>query len=113
MTPDQFDSLLEQLKTYKQNLDFSEREKEEYLNGIIFYFKNNENHFVDNEITLEEIFDELREQRDNDDGGFRDMMFSDVDEDDEEYPDDYDPCDNEEYRIHSELLDELQKCLEI
>lgn len=113
MTKDQFYCLLEQLKAYKQNLDCSEREKEEYLDSIIFYIENNENRFVDEDVTLEDILDELRESQDNDDGGFRDMMFADVDEDDEEYLDDYDSCDNEEYRIHSELLDELQEYLGI
>lgn len=113
MTQEQFDSLLGQLKGFKHNLDFSEREKEEYIDGIIFYFENNENRFIDEDISLEDIFDELREQQDWNDGRCHEIMSPDVNDDDEEYPDDYDPCDNEEYRIHSELLDELQEYLEI
>ena len=113
MTQDQFDSLLEQLKDYKQKLNFSEREKEEYINGIIFYFENNENHFVDENLSLDDIFDELREQQEWNDGGSLEVMSPDVNEEDEEYPDGYDPCDNEEYCIHSELLDELREYLEI
>ncbi len=112
MTQEQFDNLLEQLESYKRDLDFSEREKEEYLDGIIFYIQNNEDHIVDEEVTLEEIFDELREQIDWSDGGYRDSMFPDGNDDDEEYPDGYDSCDDEEYSIHLELLDELQEYLE-
>ena len=113
MTQEQFDSLLERLKDYKQNLDFSEREKEEYLDRIIYNIENSENRFVNEETSLEDIFDELREQQDWSDGGYQDSMFPDVNEEDEEYPDDYNPRNNEEYSIHSELLDELQEYLGI
>ncbi len=111
MTQEQFGSLLEQLKAYKQNLDFSDREKEEYMDIIINHVENNENLYVNATTTLEDVFDELREQQDWSDGGYQEDMFSDVNEDDEEYPDDYDPRANEEYSIHSMLLDELQDYL--
>lgn len=47
------------------------------------------------------------------DGGYREDLYPDVNEDDEEYPDDYDPYDNDAYRLHSKILNKLQKYLRI
>ena len=113
MPQEQFDELLEKLETYKFNLDHSEREKEEYLGALIDDLKATEERFLSKELTLEDWFCEKREAQEFKDGGYRDVMHPDVDEDDQEYPDDYDPYDNDEFRIHSKLLDELAEYLEI
>ena len=113
MSQEQFDELLEKLETYKFNLDNEDREKEEYLGALIGDFKANEERFLSDELTLEDWFYERRESQEYVDGGYREDMFGDVDEDDQEYPDDYNPYDNDEFRIHSELLDEIAEYLEI
>lgn len=111
MTQEEFDNILEKLEEYKVNLDNSEREKEEYLGALIDDFKANEERFISDELTLEDFFYQWRESQEFSDGEYRDVMYPDVDEDDQEYPEDYDPYDNDEYRIHSELLDELEEYL--
>ena len=113
MTQEQFDELLEKLETYKFNLDNEDREKEEYLGALIGDFKANEERFLSDELTLEDIFYQWRESQEYSDGGYREDMFPDVDEDEQEYPEDYNPYDNDEFRIHSGLLDELAEYLEI
>ena len=113
MPQEQFDELLEKLETYKFNLDNSEREKEEYLGALIDDFKAKEDDFIADTLTLEDLFYQWREAQEFKDGGYRDVMYPDVDEDDQEYPDDYNPYDNDEFRIHSELLDELEEYLEL
>lgn len=113
MPQEQFDELLEKLETYNLNLDNEDREKEEYLGALIGDFKANEERFLSDGLTLEDWFCERRESQEYADGGYREDMFPDVDEDDQEYPDDYNPYDNDEFRIHSELLDELAEYLEI
>jgi hypothetical protein len=113
MTQEQFDELLEKLETYKFNLDNEDREKEEYLEALIGDFKANEERFLSDGLTLEDWFCERRESQEYADGGYREVMYPDVDEDDQKYTDDYDPYDNDEFRIHSELLDELAEYLEL
>ena len=113
MTQEQFDELLEKLETYKFNLDNEERGKEEYLGALIDDFKAKEDDLLSDTLTLEDLFYQWRESQEFKDGGYRDVMYSDVDEDDHEYQENYDPYDNEEFRIHSELLDELEEYLEI
>ena len=113
MTQEQFDELLEKLETYKFNLDNEERGKEEYLGALIDDFKAKEDDLLSDTLTLEDLFYQWRESQEFKDGGYRDVMYSDVDEDDHEYQENYDPYDNEEIRIHSELLDELEEYLEI
>lgn len=113
MTQERFDELLDKLETYKFNLENEEREKEEYLGALIDDFRAKEDDFIANTLTLEDLFYQWREAQEYVDGGYHEDMFSNVDEDDQEYPDDYDPYDNDEFRIHSELLDELAEHLEI
>ena len=113
MTQERFDELLEKLETYKFNLENEEREKEEYLGALIDDFKANEERFLSDDLTLEDKFYQWRDSQEYEDGGCREDMFGDVDEDDQEYPDDYDPYDNDEFRIHSKLLDELAEYLKI
>ena len=113
MTQEQFDELLEKLETYTFNLDNEQREKEEYLGALIEDLKAKEERFLSDELTLEDLFYQWRESQEYKDGGYREDMFPDVDEDDQEYTDAYNPYDNDEFRIHSELLDELAEYLEL
>lgn len=113
MTQEQFDELVEKLENYKFNLDNEQRENEEYLGALIDDFKENEERFLCDELTLEDLFYQWRESQEYEDGGYREDMFPDVDEDDHEYSDNYDPYDNDEFRVHSELLNELAEYLEL
>lgn len=111
MTQKEFDNILEKLEEYRGNMDNSERENEEYLGELIDDFQANEERFLSNELTLDDLFYQWRESQEYSDGGYRADMYPDVDEDDQEYPEDYDPYDNDAFRIHSEFLDELQAYL--
>lgn len=113
MTQEQIDSVLEQLVEYIKQLDPSERAEEEFVNTIIEYFKDNTDSIIDEDTSLEDIFDELREQQSYLDGGYREDMFPDVNEDDEEYTDGYNPYNNEAYHLHSRVLNQLQEYLGI
>lgn len=113
MTQEQIDSVLEQLEEFVNQLDPSKRAEEEFVEAIIDYFKDNTNSIIDEETSLEDIFEELREQQSYMDGGYREDMFPDVDEDDEEYPDDYNPYNNDAYRLHSRILKQLQEYLRL
>lgn len=113
MSQELFDELLKKLETYKFNLDNKDREKEEYLGALIDDFKAKEDDFLSDSLTLEDLFYQWRESQECKDGGYRENMYPDVDEDDQEYPEGYDPYENDAFRIHSELLDELEEYLDL
>lgn len=113
MTQEQIDSVLKQLEGYVNQLDSSKRAEEEFVETIIDYFKDNTDSIIDEKTSLEDIFEELREQQSYMDGGYREDMFPDVDEDDEEYPNDYNPYNNDAYRLHSRILKQLQEYLRL
>ncbi len=113
MTQEQIDRVLEQLEEYTKQLDISDRAEEEFVDAIIEYFKNNTDSIIDEGISLEDIFEELREQQSYMDGGYREDMFLDVDEDDEEYSNGYNPYNNDAYHLHSRVLERLQEYLNI
>ena len=113
MKKELFGRLLNRMKDFRQELDDSEREKDEYLDFVVERFDDSEERFLSNDYTLEDFFYQMREQQEYEDGGWRDIMLPDVDENGEEYPDDYDPYENEAYHAHSELLNELEEFLQI
>ena len=113
MTQEQIDRVLEQLEKFTKQLAPSDRAGEEFVDAIIEYFKYNRDSIIDERTSLEDIFDELREQQSYMDGGYRENMFPDVDEDDEEYPNGYNPYNNEAYVLHSRVLKQLQEYLSI
>lgn len=113
MTQEQIDRVLKRLEIYAHQLEPSNREEEEFVKSIIEYFKDNTDVIIDEKIPIQDVFNELREQQSYMDGGYREDLYPDVNEDDEEYPDDYDPYDNDAYRLHSKILNKLQKYLRI
>ncbi|MBR1877642.1 MAG: hypothetical protein IJ814_01425 [Paludibacteraceae bacterium] len=113
MTQEQIDRVFEQLEEYKNQLEPFNRAEEEFVDAIIEYFKDNTDSIIDEGTSLEDIFEELREQQSYLDGGYKEDMFPDVDEDDEEYPDGYNPYNNEIYHLHSRILKQLQEYLSV
>ena len=113
MTREQIDRVVEQLEEFVNHLDSSKRAEEEFVESIIAYFKDNTNSLFEEGTSLEGVFEELHEQQSYIDGGYREDMFPDVDEEDEEYTDGYNPYNNEAYCLHSRTLKQLQKYLNI
>lgn len=113
MTREQIDRVVEQLEEFVNHLDSSKRTEEEFVESIIEYFKDNTTSIIDEKTSLEDIFEELREQQSYMDGGYREDMYPDVDEEDEEYPNGYNPYNNETYHLHSRILNQLQGYLSI
>ena len=113
MTQEQIDRVLGQLEEFIKQFAPSDRAKEEFVDAIIKYFKDNTDSIINEGTSLEDIFEELREQQSYMDGGYREYMFPDVDENDEEYPNGYNPYKNEEYILHSRVLKQLKEYLSI
>ena len=70
MTQEQLESILKQLENYQKSLDSFDRDKQEIMDIIIEQFKNDMPSWVDDDISLEGIFEEIVEEQSEADSSF-------------------------------------------
>lgn len=70
MTQEQLESILKQLEVYQKSLNPFDRDKQEMMDVIIEQFKNDIPSWVDDDISLEGIFEEIVEEHSEADGNF-------------------------------------------
>jgi len=113
MTKEIYDQFLEIVKAYQMEVVSENlRDEEEYLYSVLSEIEV-ENFWEDFE-TVGDYLDDLRDRQDFEDGGYQEMMFPDVDEDGQDYPEGYNPRDNEAYKTHSQIIKEIMnRCKDI
>ena len=70
MTQEQLESILKQLEVYQKSLNPFDRDKQEMMDVIIEQFKNDMPSWVDDNISLEGIFEEIVEEHSEADSSF-------------------------------------------
>ena len=70
MTQEQLELILKQLEEYQKSLDPFDRDKQEMMDIIIEQFKNDMPSWVDDDISLEGIFEEIVEEQSEADSSF-------------------------------------------
>ena len=70
MTQEQLESVLKQIEEYKKSLDPFDRDKQEMMDIIIEQFKNDMPSWVDDDISIEGIFEEIVEEQSEADSNF-------------------------------------------
>ena len=70
MTQKQLESIFRQLTEYKRSLDPSDCDKQEMMDVIIEQFKNDMPSWVDDNISIEGIFEEIVEEQSEADSSF-------------------------------------------
>lgn len=70
MTQEQLESVLKQIEEYKKSLDPFDRGKQEMMDIIIEQFKNDMPSWVDDNISIEGIFEEIVEEQSEADSSF-------------------------------------------
>lgn len=113
MTQEEYDALVEKIQEYANSIevcDNESREREEYVNAILDQLSIKDK-VIESYDTYDDLLQQLFDEQDYTDGGYREVMFPDVDEDDNEYLEGYDPYDNEQYEIHHQVLEDIQNLL--
>ncbi|MCQ2311532.1 MAG: hypothetical protein MJZ64_07285 [Paludibacteraceae bacterium] len=114
MTQKEYDALVEKIQEYADSIevcDNESRERKEYVDAILDQLSD-EDSIMESYDTYDDLFQQLFEEHDYTDGGYKEDIYPDVDEDDNEYPEDYNPCDNEQYEIHRQVLEDIQNMLD-
>jgi len=70
MTQEQLESIRKQLKEYQKSLDSFDRDKQEMMDIIIEHFKNDMLSWVDDDISIEGIFEDIVEEQSEVDSSF-------------------------------------------
>ena len=70
MTQEQLESILKQIEEYQKSLDPFDRDKQEMMDVIIEQFKNDMLSWVDDNISIEGIFEEIVEEQSESDSSF-------------------------------------------
>ena len=70
MTQEQLESVLKQIEEYKKSLDPFDRDKQEMMDIIIEQFMNDMPSWVDDNISIEGIFEEIVEEQSEADSNF-------------------------------------------
>ena len=70
MTQEQLESILKQIEEYQKSLDPFDRDKQEMMDVIIEQFKNDMLSWVDDNISIEGIFEEIVEEQSESDSNF-------------------------------------------
>ena len=70
MTQEQLESILKQIEEYQKSLDPFDRDKQEMMDIIIEQFKNDMPSWVDDDISIEGIFEEIVEEQSEADSNF-------------------------------------------
>lgn len=111
MLKEEYNKLIEDLRSFYQQKMKSNNdiEKQEYIEAIIEEAESED--FINQYDSVELFLEDLLEKQDWTDGGYHDLMYPDVDENDEEYSEEFDPRDNECYGKHRAVLDELKDFL--
>lgn len=113
MTQKEYNLLLQKVKEYYTSLeefDSDSRESIEYVGSILGDLVAEEDELLNSSDDIEDYFLTLEEQLDWYEGDYMETMYSDVDEDDEEYNS---AEKSEEYYIRKHVLNELKAlCLE-
>ena len=63
MTQEQLESILKQIEEYQKSLDPFDRDKQEMMDIIVEQFKNDMPSWIDDDISLEGIFEEIVEEQ--------------------------------------------------